>query len=64
MNKSATLTFVISTLCVFLFFLKSHAKGDNTYGPTINLGCLQEATVTGSLPEGEGRGIPDDMGTV
>ena len=61
MKRSATITFVIGALCVCLFFSISHAQGDNTFDPLVNLGCLPEATVTGSVPAGAGRGIPDDI---
>ncbi len=51
----------IGVLCVCLFSSIGHTQGDNKYDPLVNLGCLAEATVTGSLPDGVGRGIPDDI---
>ena len=61
MNKSAAINLVIGALCVYLFSSICHAQGDNNYNPMVNLGCLAEATVTGSLPDGAGRGIPEDV---
>ena len=46
-------------LCLFSSF--AHAQGDNKTNSLVNLACLPEATVTGSLPDGVGRGIPDDI---
>ena len=51
----------IGVLCVCLFSSIGHTQGDNNYDPLVNLGCLAEATVTGSLPDGVGRGMPDDI---
>jgi len=61
MNRSAAINLVIGAFCVCLFSSICHAQGDNNYDPMVNLGCLAEATVTGSLPDGAVRGIPDDI---
>jgi len=61
MNKSSTTVIIICALYMCTCFSKSYAQGDNTYDSKINLGCLDEAIVTGSVPSGEARGIPDDI---
>ena len=52
---------IISVLCVCFLSSLGYTQGDNKCDPLINLGCLAEATVTGSLPDGVGRGIPTDI---
>jgi len=61
MKSSITIRSVISFLCVCLFSSMGFTQGDNNPDPMVNLGCLEEAAVTGSVPEGEGRGIPSDI---
>jgi len=36
-------------------------EGDNEPDSNLNLACLDSATLSGSVPEGEGRGIPSDI---
>jgi len=61
MNKKTTISLVIGTLFLFLLSSIGYAQGDNTQDPLVNLGCLESATLSGSMPEGVGRGIPSDI---
>ncbi|MBD3288883.1 T9SS type A sorting domain-containing protein [candidate division KSB1 bacterium] len=61
MNRRITISFVIGSLCVFLFASLAFTQGDNNPDPMVNLGCLESAVVTGSVPDDSGRGIPTDI---
>ncbi|MCK4295991.1 MAG: T9SS type A sorting domain-containing protein [Candidatus Marinimicrobia bacterium] len=62
MNKKTTISLVISVLFLFLLSSIGYAQeGDNDPDANVNLGCLESATLSGSVPEGEGRGIPSDI---
>lgn len=52
---------VIGIILLFLSFSTGYGQGDNNPDPNVNLGFLESAVVTGSVPEGEGRGIPTDI---
>jgi hypothetical protein len=61
MNKKITKLFVLGMTILLLSFSLGYGQGDNSPDPLVNLGCLDEAVLSGSVPEGEGRGIPSDI---
>jgi len=61
MNKKLTCLLVSGLTFLLLSFTLGFGQGDNSPDPMVNLGCLESAVVTGSIPEGEGRGIPTDI---
>ena len=61
MRKSTTISLAIGALCIFLFSSIGYSQGDNSPDPMVNLGCIESATLSGSVPEGVGRGIPSDI---
>lgn len=61
MKRSAAINLVIGTLCICLFSSTGFAQGDNNPDPLINLALIDGATVTGSIPNEQARGIPADI---
>lgn len=61
MSKKLTKLTVIGILLLLLTFTTGYGQGDNDPDPNVNLGCLDDAVVTGSVADGEGRGIPTDI---
>lgn len=61
MDKKLTFKTLIGFLVLLLACSVGYATGDNTPDPLVNLGCLTSATLSGSMPEGVGRGIPSDI---
>jgi len=49
--------------CSLFLFVSSlvYGQGDNSPDPNVNLALLDEATVSGSVPEGIARGKPEDI---
>jgi hypothetical protein len=46
---------------LLLSFALGYAQGDNSPDPMVNLALTEDATVTGSVPDNVGRGIPEDI---
>ena len=61
MNRRITISMVIGALCICLIASIGYTQGDNSPDPMVNLGCIASATLSGSVPEGVGRGIPSDI---
>jgi len=61
MNRNTIFIAIIGVLFICLFSSSGYSQGDNTPDAMVNLGCLDDAVVTGSVPEGAGRGIPTDI---
>ncbi|NQT26151.1 T9SS type A sorting domain-containing protein [candidate division KSB1 bacterium] len=59
MYKRLTSCVALGISLLLLSFSTVFAQGDNTPDPLVNLGCLESATLTGSVPDG--RGIPSDI---
>jgi len=52
---------LIGFLVILFTFALSYAQGDNSPDPNVNLACDGSAIITGSVAEGEGRGVPTDI---
>ena len=61
MKRSAAINLVIVALCICLFSATGFAQGDNNPDPLVNLALVDGATVTGSIPNDQARGIPTDI---
>jgi len=62
MKRSLIVNMIVITS--FVFFINQRGfsqEGDNETDSNVNLACLESATLSGSVPEGEGRGIPSDI---
>jgi len=60
-NRKQTFKTLVGLLVLLLACSVGYAQGDNSPDPMVNLGCLDEAVLSGSVPEGVGRGIPSDI---
>jgi len=61
MKRSAATSLVIGALCICLFSSKGYTQGDNNPDPLVNLALIDGAVVTGSVPNDQARGIPEDI---
>ena len=61
MNRNATVRLVIVAFCICYFSSKGYTQGDNNPNPLVNLALIDGAAVTGSVPIGQARGIPEDI---
>ena len=62
MTRKMTIRIILGILFFCYLSTFSFAQGDNSPDPTVNLGLLDGATVTGSvLPSDSGRGLPTDI---
>ncbi|MFQ5752325.1 MAG: hypothetical protein ACE5HI_10040 [bacterium] len=61
MNKRPTYSMVIGIILLFLSFSTGYGQGDNNPDPTINLGLLEDAVVSGSVAPDSGRGLATDI---
>ncbi len=62
MNKKLTSCVIFGIFFLFLSFSIVFSQGDNTQDPLVNLGCLDEAIVTGSVDTSlSGGKLPDDI---
>ena len=61
MNSSKIVRLIFGTLCICFFSATGYTQGDNVTNELVNLGCLEDAVLSGSVPEGVGRGIPSDI---
>ena len=61
MYKRTKICLVIAALCICIFSFKVYAQGDNNPNPLINLALIDGATVSGSIPDEQARGIPTDI---
>ena len=61
MNRNATIRLVIVAFCICLFSSMGYTQGDNNPDPLINLALIDGAIVTGSVPNDQARGIPEDI---
>ena len=61
MSRSTIITFIIGSFYLCLLPQIGYTQGDNSPDPMVNLGCIESATVTGSVSIGAGRGIPTDI---
>lgn len=53
---------IFSVFSLLLIFSISFGQtGDNSPDPMVNLGLLDDAIVTGSVPADSGRGLPTDI---
>jgi hypothetical protein len=60
-KRSAAIKMVIGALCIGIFSATGFAQGDNNPDPLINLALVDGAVVTGSIPNEQARGIPEDI---
>jgi len=60
MKKSTMLIFSVFSL-LLIFLISFGQTGDNSPDPMVNLGLLDDAIVTGSVPADSGRGLPTDI---
>ena len=61
MTRKITISLFLGILILCFISSLSFAQGDNSQDPTVNLGLLAGATVTGSVPADSGRGLPTDI---
>ena len=62
MNKRIVNSIVTVGILFLLSFSMGYGQGDNTPDPMVNLGCLAEAIVTGSVPDTlSGGKLPGDI---
>ena len=62
MNKRTKICqVIIMAFCISLFSSTGFAQGDNTPDSLINLALVDGATVSGSIPDDQARGIPTDI---
>ena len=52
---------VTGALCICLFSSIGYTQGDNNPDPLVNLALINGAAVTGSIPNDQSRGIPEDI---
>jgi len=61
MNKRIKICLVVVALCACVFSSAGYAQGDNNPDPLLNLALINGAAVTGSVPNEQARGIPEDI---
>ena len=59
MKRNVTL--FLGVFIMLMLASQCFAQGDNDPNPNVNLGCLPDAIVTGSIPADSGRGLPTDI---
>jgi hypothetical protein len=61
MLSNTTIRLIAVALCIGFFHSKGYAQGDNSPDPLVNLALINDATITGSVPNDQARGIPEDI---
>ncbi|MBD3291103.1 T9SS type A sorting domain-containing protein [candidate division KSB1 bacterium] len=61
MHRNITIRLIAVALCISFFYLKGYAQGDNSPDPLVNLALINDAIITGSVPNDQARGIPEDI---
>lgn len=61
MDKGTTIRLLVVALCTCVFSSAGYAQGNNAPDPLVNLALVDGATVSGSIPNDQLRGIPEDI---